>query len=360
MKVFITGGSGFIGQRIVQRLIERGDTVFALARSERSAGILSDLGATIVPGDITDVDSMRLGMRGCDVVFHVAAWYKIGAVDQSEAEAVNVVGTRKVLRLAIELEIPKIIYTSTIAVFGDTRHQLVDETYLSGGPFLTEYDRTKWLAHYKVAMPLIQKGAPIVIVMPGMVFGRGDQSVVTELMRWFYRGFPLLAGPETMLTYAHVDDIAEGHILAAELGRIGESYILAGPAIPLGDMVDFWGDLTGRPAPALRIPALFLKPFAPLLDFVKGIVPLPSLFSAEAVSSLGTTYMASSEKAKAELGWKTRPLQSQMLDTLNWIAEEETDFAESAAGTQRRLGIAALSLSLLLLLWWIVGRSNKD
>lgn len=360
MKAFVTGGSGFIGQRIVRQLIERGDTVYALARSERSAGILSELGAYIVPGDITDIDSMRSGMQGCDVVFHVAAWYKIGALSHSEAEAVNVVGTRRILRLAIELEIPKIIYTSSIVVFGDTRGQLVDETYLSGGPFLTEYDRTKWLAHYKVARPLIEKGAPIVIVMPGLVFGRGDQSVLSDMMRLFYRGLPVLAGPETIVTYSHVDDIAEGHILAAEMGRIGESYILAGPAISLGDMIDFWGHLTGRPTPIFRIPASLLKPFVPLLDFVKGFIPIPSLFSAESVTMLGTTYIASSEKAKQELGWQTRPLQSQMLDTLNWIAEEEESRAESPVGRQQRWAMAALFAGLVFLIWWLLGRKAKS
>ena len=359
MKAFVTGGSGFIGQRIVKKLVERGDIVFALARSERSAGILSKLGAEIVPGDITDVDSMRAGMQGCDVVFHVAGWYKIGAKDQSEAEAINVVGTRRVLRLAIELEIPKIIYTSSVAVFGNTRGQIVDETYLSGGPFLTEYERTKWLAHYKVAMPLIDKGAPIVIVVPGLVFGAGNQSLLSDLMRWFYRGLPVLPGPETMATFSHVDDIATGHILAAEMGRIGESYVLAGPAISLGDMVDFWGHLTARPTPFVRLPATLIQPFVPLLDFMAGIVPVAPLLSAESLMTLGTTYIASSDKAKRELGWETRPLHAQMIDTLNWIAEGEEQFANSPAGIQRRWGMAALIAGIVILVFWLLGRKRK-
>lgn len=359
MKVFVTGGSGFIGQRLVKRLVERGDTVYALARSEKSAGVLSQLGAEIVPGDITDSDSMRHGMQGCDLVFHLAAWYKIGASDWTKAEAINVGGTRKALRLAVELNIPKIIYTSSVAVFGNTHGALVDETYFSGGPFLTEYDRTKWLAHYKVAQPLIEKGAPIVIVMPGAVFGAGDESAVSDMMRWFYRGMPLLVGPETVLTYAHVDDIVTGHLLAAENGRVGESYILAGPAIPLGEMVDFWGHLTGRPLPLFRVPAHIAKPFVPIINLLNQFIPLPALFSSEAVDMLGTTYIATSDKAKRELGWKLRPLQASMMQTFEWIADEAAAFQESDIAKRQRLAGVALGAGVLLLLMWLLGRRRK-
>ena len=233
MKAFVTGGSGFIGQHVVQKLVARGDEVHALARSEESAALLRQLGATVFKGDITDAASLRPGMAGCDVVFHMAAWYKLGAPDWMNAEAINVGGTRRVLRLAHELGIPKIVYTSTVAVYGDTQGQLVDESYYKEGPFLTEYDRTKWLAHYKVALPLIEKGAPIVIVMPGGVYGPGDTSFIAQLMRMFYRGLAVLPGSDLTVTYAHVEDIAEGHLLAAEKGKVGESYILTGPAIPL-------------------------------------------------------------------------------------------------------------------------------
>lgn len=359
MKVFVTGGSGFIGQRLIRRLVERGDTVFALARSEKSAGVLSQLGAQIVPGDITNTDSMRYGMQGSDLVFHLAAWYKVGSPDWTKAEAINVGGTRKVLRLAVELNIPKIVYVSTIAVFGNTHGALVDESYYSSGPFLTEYDRTKWLAHYKVALPLIEKGAPIVIAMPGAVFGRGDTSVLAEMMRWFYRGMPVLFGPETMLTYAHVDDIVDGFLLVADKGRLGDSYILTGPAVPLGEMVDFWGHLTGRPTPILRIPAHVAKIGLPLVDLLGQFVPLPPLFSAEAIDTLGTTYIATAEKAKSELGWKTRPLQSSMYDTLRWIAEQEATFQKTDRAKRKRWAAMALLASGFLFLLWLVGRKQE-
>ena len=359
MKAFVTGGSGFIGQHVVQKLVERGYDVHALARSQQSADILTALGATVVPGDITDTASMRPGMEGSDIVFHIAGWYEIGASNSGQAEGINVGGTRRVLRLANELNIPKIVYTSTIAVFGDTQGQLVDETYFSAEPFLTEYDRTKWLAHYKVAQPLIEKGVPIVIVQPGAVYGPGDTGIVAQLMRMFYRGMPMLIGPDTVLTYAHVDDIAEGHILAAEKGKVGESYILAGPAIPFGEMVDFWGHLLGKRSPAVRVGGRFLRPFAPAADFFYNLVPdTPTLFSGEAVGSLGATYMARADKARNELGWKTRPLQTGMLETFKWIAETEPE-PSPIKTKEKQVALLALVTAVVILLFWLMGRRKK-
>ena len=358
MKAFVTGGSGFIGQQVVRKLQERGYEVFALARSEQSTAVLQELGCTVVPGNITDMASMREGMAGSDIVFHIAAWYKIGNVDWVKAEAINVGGTRKVLRLAHELGIPKIIYTSTIAIFGDTKGQLVDESYYKGGPFLTEYDRTKWLAHYKVAMPLIEKGAPITIVMPGAVYGPGDTSTLAQMMRLFYRGLPVLTGPEMTLTYAHVEDIAEGHLLAAEKGRTGESYILAGPAIPFGEMIDFWGHLTGKATPLVRIPAKFITPFAPLVGTVSNILPLPEVYSEDSVNILNTTYIARADKARAELGWQTRPLQTGMLETFEWIKETEPE-QDTQSDREKQLAGLAIFAALSLLIVWLLGRRKK-
>lgn len=359
MKAFVTGGSGFIGQHVVRKLIERGYEVHTLARSKQSADILHAMGATAVLGDITDTASMRDGMEGSDVVFHIAGWYEIGSQKGGQAEGINVGGTRRVLRLANELNIPKIVYTSTVAVFGDTHGQLVDETYYNEDPFLTEYDRTKWLAHYKVAQPLIEKGVPIVIVQPGVVYGPGDTGIVAQLMRMFYRGMPTLIGPDTVLTYAHVEDIAEGHILAAEKGDTGESYILAGPAIPLGEMIDFWGHLLGKRSPAIRVSGRYLRPFAPLMDFFYNLIPnTPALFSGEAVGSLGVTYMARSDKARNELGWKTRPLQTGMLETFKWIAETEPE-PSPVQSKEKQLALLALITATVIFLFWLLGRRRK-
>ncbi|MDX1413150.1 MAG: NAD-dependent epimerase/dehydratase family protein [Candidatus Promineifilaceae bacterium] len=360
MKAFVTGGAGFIGRHVVRKLIDRGYEVVALARSPESAVMLSDIGAEPVRGDITNSASMREGMLGSDVVFHLAGMYAIGGVDPEEIEIINVGGTRKVLRLAHELGVPKIIYTSTINVFGDTKGVMADESFYADGPFRTEYDRTKWLAHYKVALPLIEKGAPITIVMPGPVYGPGDQSILSDMMRLFYRGFPAVPGPDTVITFTHVEDVAEGHILAAEKGHVGETYILTGPAIPLGEIMDFWGHLTGKSAPSLHLPSPLLRAAAPLADLTSSFTDLDSAFSKEGASFVGATYMARSDKARAVLGWHTRSLQTGMLETFEWIAETEDERRRNLARRWEEIAAhLALISAALLLVAWLFGRRRK-
>jgi nucleoside-diphosphate-sugar epimerase len=299
-------------------------------------------------------------MRGSDVVFHLAGWYQVGSDDWMQAEATNVAGTRNVLGLAHELGVPRIVYTSSVVVFGDTRDELADETFVPSGRFATEYDRTKWLAHYKVALPLIAQGAPIIIVQPGVVYGPGDHSLIGVLMRWFFQGkLRLIPAPGFTVTYAHVEDVAEGHILAAEKGRIGESYVIAGPAVPLGEIVDFWAQLTARSAPLLRIPAALIVPFAPLAGLVDNLVSLPEPLKEETIRMLGTNYAARADKARAELGWRTRSLQEGMSETFRWLAQ--TAPPESPPVERRRqliAGVALLGVALVLLLW-LLGRPRK-
>lgn len=323
MKIFITGGSGFVGRQVVRRLRAQGEQVWALAASDRSAALLEAAGTHVVRGDITEPASLRRGMLGSALVFHLAGWHKLGARDWREAEALNVGGTRNVLGLAHDLGVPRIVYTSTISVFGDTRGALVNERYVGSGPALSEYERTKWIAHYKVALPLIyRKTAPIIIVMPGGVYGPGDTSILADLMRLYYRGLlPVVPAPNTTLAYAHVEDVAAGHLLAAARGAPGERYILAGPPVSLRQLIDIWAAILDRRPPALAVPAALLRPLAFVAGAVETVLPLPPLLSREALLSLGTSYIARADKAHAELGWQARPLRLGMAETLDWIAQ---------------------------------------
>jgi len=360
MKAFVTGGTGFIGRHLVRQLLERGYDVTALARSEDSAAELAATGAAVALGDITERESMRAGMTGSNVVFHLAGWYRIGSPDWMTAETINVAGTRNVLRLAHELGVPKIVYTSTTTVFGDTKGQMVDETFFQGGPFVTEYDRTKWLAHYKVAVPLIEQGAPIVIVMPGAVYGPGDHSLIGRLMVDFWQGsLPAVFGPEFVHTYAHVADVARGHILAAEKGRKGESYIISGPAVPLGEVVDFWSMITGKPGPKVSVPARLVRPFTPAIGALGENLPLPEMYSREAAALLSCTYMARSDKARTELGWRPRSLQEGMSETFRWIDQTVPPREPIMPDKERKIAGLALLLAAAVFILWLLGRREE-
>ncbi|MEO8683066.1 MAG: NAD-dependent epimerase/dehydratase family protein, partial [Vicinamibacterales bacterium] len=145
----VTGATGFVGGEIVKQLIGRGHQVAALVRSPEKAGMLKALSVELHQGDITDRESLRAPMLGADGVFHVAAWYKVGVVEP-QAEHINVEGTRNVLETMREMGVTRGVYTSSVAVFSDTHGAVADESYRYEGPHLSEYDRTKWKAHYEV------------------------------------------------------------------------------------------------------------------------------------------------------------------------------------------------------------------
>lgn len=320
---FVTGGTGFIGSRLIALLAARGVEVRALARSQAGMEKVKALGAAPVQGDVTEPGSMKEAMRGCDVVFHVASVYEVGLRYKAQMEKVNVDGVRNVIETAWKAGVPKIVFTGTVGVFGDTRGRIVDETHEYKGKFSTVYERTKWAAHYQVVLPLIKQGAPVIIVMPSAVFGPNDHSTIKDLMTLHVRGrLPILPGKETTFSYVYVDDVAEGHILAAEKGRIGEAYILAGTVLSFSEYAKLWAKVTGKPAPVLEIPSAFLRIWWPVLALLERVLPMPALLSGEAARVLGTSWIATSEKAQRELGYHFRPVEEGLKLTFDWLKEK--------------------------------------
>lgn len=320
MRYFITGATGFIGGRVAEQLVEAGHEVVALVRDPQKATRLAALGVSIAEGDITDKESLRAPMTGVDGLFHLAAWYKVGARDNSAAEKINVAGTWNVLELMKELGIKKGVYTSTVAIFSDTKGKLVNETYRYDGPHLSEYDRTKWLAHYEVAEPMIKQGLPLVIVQPGVVYGPGDASPMAVTFKHYLQGRLPMLPDQTAFCWAHVDDVARGHILAMEKGRPGQSYILAGPPCTLVDVFDLAEKITGIKAPRLHVSPAMLKLMSRLMQPIGAVIPLPETYTAESLRvAAGVTYLASNEKAKRELGYAVRPLEEGLRETLAHI-----------------------------------------
>jgi nucleoside-diphosphate-sugar epimerase len=214
-------------------------------------------------------------------------------------------GTRIVLEAMRDLGIPRGVYTSTVAVFGDTRGRIVDETYRISGPFATVYDATKWKAHYEVALPLMAAGLPLVIVQPGVVYGVGDHSPVRPIIDLYLRRRLPAVPAATAYCWGHVEDTAEAHRLAMDRGRPGDSYIIAGPPHTLADALRIAETVTGIPAPRLRIPRLITS----LLQRVPGA-------GAEGLRALGATYLGSNAKARRELGFDPRPLREGFAEVL--------------------------------------------
>lgn len=317
MKYFLTGATGFIGGRLAKRLLANGHTLLALVRTPAKAQALAASGVTLVQGDVTDKESMRAGMQGVDGVFHVAGWYKIGVNDPQAAEAVNIDGTRNLLELMQELGIAKGVYTSTLAVNSDTHGQLVNEEYDFGGQHLSLYDRTKAAAH-DIAEQLIAAGLPLVIVMPGLVYGPEDTSSVGPLLRqYLQRKLPVIP-QRTAYSWGHVDDIVEGHVLAMAKGVPGQTYIICGPSHTLVEALDLAQSLTGIPAPLHAPPALF-KAAAAVMSVVEKLIPVPELYTAEGLRVIGgVTYLGDNSKARRELDYRPRSLRSGLAATLRY------------------------------------------
>lgn len=316
MRYLVTGATGFIGGHLVRQLVDAGHDVVALVREPTAARDLDDLGVELARGDILDRTSLERTMTGADGVFHLAAWYRVGAHDRSAAEAINVQGTRNVLEAARDAAVEKVVYTSTLAVLGDTGRRVVDETYRHEGPWISEYDRTKWLAHYGIAVPMAEAGSPIVIVQPGLVCGPGDHSNVGAALRdYLRRRLPVI--PDQGGCWSHVADSARGHILAMERGRIGESYIIGGECLLWRDVLRLAEEITGVKPPRLTLPPALARASAALLRPLAAVVRLPPMYHPETLRvAAGTTYWGSDGKARRELGWSPRPLRDGLAETL--------------------------------------------
>ena len=230
MRIFVTGGTGFIGGHVVRQLRARGDEVVALARSAAKAAPLRELGCEIAEGDLSAVKTIRDAMEGCDAAIHAGAVYEVG-IRKSEHAAMyesNVQGTENVIDAAIDARVPRIVYVSTCAIFGDTHGKVVEEGFRRESDYPSEYERTKTLAH-EVAEDRIAKGAPIVIVQPGGVYGPDDHSEIGNVIDQVSKGkLPAKAFPESGFMFCHVEDIAAGIVLALDKGAIGEAYVLSG------------------------------------------------------------------------------------------------------------------------------------
>lgn len=318
MKYFLTGATGFIGGRVARQLVAAGHEVVAIARDPARATDLANLGIAVHRGDVTQRETMRTPMNGVDGVFHIAGWYKVGVRNTGDGERINVTGTRNTLELMRELGIPKGVYTSTLAVFSDTHGRLVNESYQYNGPHLSEYERTKWAAHYEVADPMIAAGLPLVIVLPGVVYGPGDTSSVRTTFRQYLRRKLPAIPARTDFSWAHVDDIARGHILAMEAGTPGASYIIAGSQHTLVDALNIAEGITGVPAPRFHIPPAAMKGIAMMMSVVERAMPVPPNYSAEYLRvGAGTTYIGDNTKARRELGYAPRPFEEGLRETLH-------------------------------------------
>jgi nucleoside-diphosphate-sugar epimerase len=323
MRVVVTGGAGFIGRALITKLASGGVDVVALVRDPLKASHLHQPRVTLLQSDLTDVATLTEQLRGADGVIHAAGSYRIG-VTQAERPRMldaNLGTTERVLDAAIAANVRRIVYVSTANVFGDTHGKIVDETYrrepdTKQGRFVSYYDESKYLAHL-AAEERLARGAPIVIVQPSQVYGPNDHSGTSEQIELAFHGkLPYVALGNSGISWVHVDDLVDGIVAALIRGRVGQSYILAGPALRLRDSVAIAAKAGGHRPPRLTFPtfALRLLAFAQRrgLNIARGA---PANLSETIRAGDNVTYWASAAKATKELGFSARSLEQGVKDT---------------------------------------------
>ena len=320
MKVFVTGGTGFIGGEVARQLRARGDDVVCLVRSPEKATRLRELGCELTEGDLSDTAAMRAGMEGCDGLVHAAAMYEVGipAKQHPAMYEANVTGSERVLRAAQEAKLGKIVYVSTVGTFGNTHGETVDESYEHPGKEFTSYYEETKLEGQRIAQRLIdEENLPCVIVQPGGVYGPGDESQVADLLKEFFAGrLFLLPFPQLGICLTHVEDIAGGILLALDKGVAGETYVISGPATTMREAIETIASVSGRKAPKRDLPTGLMKAMTPIGPLVGKMIGQPPNLRELISSADGVTFWASYEKAGRELGYAPRGMEQGMRDTL--------------------------------------------
>jgi nucleoside-diphosphate-sugar epimerase len=320
VKVFATGGTGFIGGEVVRQLRARGDEVACLVRTPAKAALLTELGCELISGDLGDTEALRKGMKGCDALIHAAAMYEVGipAKQHPAMYEANVRGTERTLQAALEAKVGKVVYVSTVGIFGNTHGKTVDETYEHPGKeFTSYYEETKLEAHKIAKRMMAEDGLPGVIVQPGGVYGPGDTSQLFDLMDQLLSGkLPLLPFPDLGICLTHVEDIAGGIILALDKGKAGETYVISGPEATMRSAVDILAEISGRKAPRRALPTGLMKAMVPIGPLVGKMMGQPPNLRELISSADGVTFWAGYDKAGRELGYAPRSMEEGFRQTL--------------------------------------------
>ncbi len=320
VKVFLTGGTGFIGGHVARKLRERGDDVRALVRNPDKGRQLASLGCELIEGDLGDTAALVRGLDQADAAIHGAAIYEVG-IPERERPAMyeaNVVGTESMLRAALEARTPKVVYVSTVAAFGNTHGEVVDESFEHPGrEFTSYYEQTKVEAHRVAKRLIAEEGLPCVIVQPGGVYGPDDHSAIGQQMNQFLAGrMPLLAFPDAGFNMVHVEDVAAGVLLALDKGKAGEAYVLGGQITTIRELMQTLAGVAGKRPPRGSIPTPLIKAMTPVGPLVCKLMGQPPNLRELITSADDVTFWAKHDKAIAELGYSPRGLEQGLRDML--------------------------------------------
>ncbi len=324
MTNLVTGGNGFVGAAVVRALLARGERVRAFVRPGSDRQNLAGLDAEIAEGDITVSESLAPAMSGCRAVFHVAADYRIWVPDPENMNRTNIEGSVNVIEAAAAAGVDRVVYTSSVATLGlhaDGR-PANEETPVSIADMTGTYKRSKYRAEIAVGERARKLGLDVVTVNPSTPIGPGDfKPTPTGRIIVDAAAGRIPAYVDTGLNVVHVDDVAEGHLLALEKGHLGERYILGGEDLTLREILAFVAAQTGRKPPSVRLPHRVVIPVAFLAEAWARLAAVEPRVTLDAVRMSAKRMYFSSEKARQELGYQSRPPVEAIAAAVGWFRE---------------------------------------
>jgi dihydroflavonol-4-reductase len=323
MKALVTGATGFVGAAVARSLLKNQGQVRVLARKGSDRRNLQGLAVDVMEGDLTDASSLQRAAQGCDALFHVAADYRLGARDPSQLYRANVDGTRNVLDAARRGGVQRIVYTSSVATIGIPGDGTPgdEQTPNSLSNMIGHYKRSKYLAE-EVVREAARDGLSVVIVSPSTPVGPGDlKPTPTGQLVLDAAAGRMPAYVDTGLNIVHVDDVANGHLLAYERGKAGERYILGGQDMSLREILATIANLVGGIPPRVRLPYGVVLPMAYLAEGFAKLTGRPGRITLEGVRMSRKLMYFSSAKAVRELGYTSRPPAQAFEDAIRWFRD---------------------------------------
>ena len=319
--VLVTGGTGFVGRAILERLLEDGESPKALARSEASAGALAELGAEPVRGDVLDPEALAAAMRGCDLVYHAAGANAFCVRDPSPMFEVNVRGSENVVRAAAQAQVKRVVYTSSAATLGEKKGTVGTEQSPHRGSFLSDYERSKYEAELAVLAAADENGIEVVCVNPASVQGPGRASGSTRLLLDYVNG-RLKAVVDSTLSLIDIADCTTGHLLAASRGKPGERYVLSGATLTVREGLALLGRLAGVEQPVRTLRPSLAMTLATVVEAVAWVRRGSPRICRELARTITHGHAYDGSKATRELGLRYTPIEETLRRTMDWWIDE--------------------------------------
>jgi len=322
MKVFLTGATGFVGHHVAQELASQGTQLRLLVRKTSNLANLEGIAGETHVGDLSDPESLRPALAGCDAVMHVAADYRLWIPDPKAMYRANVDGTRELLRMAREAKVKRVVYTSSVATMGFRSDGIIvnEDTPVTLAAMVGHYKRSKFLAELE-AIAAAKAGQRVMILNPTTPIGSNDARPTPTgriFVDFLNRKFP--AYVDTGLNLVDVSEVAKAHFTALTKGRPGQRYILGGENLSLKQILDKMSAITGIPSPTVKIPFAVAAAYAffeeNITGRIRGLEPRATL---EEVRMGRKKMFASSAKAQQELGFRVAPVYGAMRQAIEWF-----------------------------------------